>query len=69
MRPLVALALAALVIAGMLIAGMRGALPWWNDALGWSVALAAGGALAGAAVSAAILFTLVRFRLGRLVKA
>jgi len=69
MRSLGILALAALVAAGILIAVIPGAVPSWIDGVERSVLLATAGAIAGATISAIALFTLVRFRLGRLVKA
>jgi diguanylate cyclase (GGDEF)-like protein len=69
MRPLAALALAAPIVIGILIAVMPGALPSSIDALERPVLLTAAGALIGGTISALVLFGLVRFRLGRLVKA
>jgi diguanylate cyclase (GGDEF)-like protein len=69
MRRIGALALAAPVVVGILIAVMPGAPPSWIHAVEWSVLLVAAGAVVGGTISALILFTLVRFRLGRLVKA
>ena len=69
MRPLGALALAALVVAGILFAAMPGALPSWLDAVERPVLIATAGAVVGGTISAVVLFALVRFRLGRLVKA
>ena len=69
MRPTGILALAVLVLAGVLLALVPALLPSWIDAVEQSILLVAIGAAVGASVSAAALFILVRFRLGRLVKA
>jgi len=69
MRPLGILTLAVLVVAGILIAAVPGALPAWIDTVERSVLLATAAAMVGASVSAVVLFALVRFRIGRLVKA
>ena len=69
MRPVAALALAALVTVGALLVWMPGVVPSWPDAAERLVAVALAGAVAGAAVSSVVLFILVRFRLGRLVRA
>lgn len=69
MRPIGILALAALVLAGILLALVPAVLPVWIDAVERSVLVAAAGAAVGATISALALFLLVRYRLGRLVKA
>jgi diguanylate cyclase (GGDEF)-like protein len=69
MRPVAALALAALVTAGALLSWMPGVVPSWVDAVERLTAVAVAGAIVGAALSAVVLFALVRLRLGRLVRA
>jgi diguanylate cyclase (GGDEF)-like protein len=69
MRPLGALTLAGLVVVGILIVALPGGLSSLFDVVERSVLVAAAGAVVGAAVSALVLFALVRLRLGGLVKA
>jgi diguanylate cyclase (GGDEF)-like protein len=69
MRPIAALALAALVIVGVTLAWMPGVVPSWTDSVARLGAVAIAGAVLGATVSAVVLFVIVRFRLGRLVRA
>ena len=63
------LALAALLLGGFLFTGMPGAIPAWVDMVQRWLVVATVAALAGAVISAVVLFILVRVRLGRLVKA
>ncbi|MEX1169751.1 MAG: diguanylate cyclase [Chloroflexota bacterium] len=69
MRPVAALALAALVTAGALLAWMPGVVPSWAGTVERLAAVAIAGAVVGAALSAVVLFIVVRLRLGRLVRA
>jgi diguanylate cyclase (GGDEF)-like protein len=69
MRPIAALALAALVIVGVMLASMPVAVQSWTDSVARLGAIAFAGAVLGAAVSAVVLFVLVRIRIGRLVRA
>jgi diguanylate cyclase (GGDEF)-like protein len=68
MRPIVTGILVAFVIGVSLLAVVPGAIPW-ADAVERSVLLGLAGAAIGATASALVLFLLVRFRLGRLVRA
>jgi diguanylate cyclase (GGDEF)-like protein len=68
MRPIVTGILVALVIGVSLLAIVPGAIPW-ADAIERSILVAVAGATIGGTASALVLFLLVRFRLGRLVKA
>jgi diguanylate cyclase (GGDEF)-like protein len=68
MRPIVTVVLAALVIGAIALVIAPGTFPWL-DAIERSFLIAVAGALIGATFSALVLFGLVRFRLGRLVKA
>jgi diguanylate cyclase (GGDEF)-like protein len=69
MRPVAALTLLALAIVGALSAWMPGLVPSWADAVDRVAAVALAGAILGTTLSAVVLFALVRFRLGRLVRA
>src|SRR5688572_30741173 len=69
MRPIAALALAALVIVGVMLASIPVAVQSWTDSVARLGAIAFAGAVLGAAVSAVVLFVLVRIRIGRLVRA
>jgi diguanylate cyclase (GGDEF)-like protein len=69
MRPFAALAVAALATVGILLAWMPGVVPSWDDAVERLAAVAIAGAVVGATTSAVVLFGIVRFRLGRLVRA
>ena len=68
MRPFVAVLLAALVIGACLLAVESGAFPW-IDGIEPVILAGIAGAMVGVTVSGLVLFLLVRFRLGRLVKA
>jgi diguanylate cyclase (GGDEF)-like protein len=69
MRPIAAVVLAALVIAASVLAVVPEAFAAWLGSIEPRLVVAVAGALIGATVSALVLFVLVRFRLGRLVKA
>ena len=69
MRPVATLTLVALAIVGALLAWMTRVIPSLTDAVDRVVALAIAGAIVGTTLSAVVLFALVRFRLGRLVRA
>ena len=68
MRPIVTGILAALLIGVSLLAVVPGAIPL-TDAVERSVLVGVAGAVIGATASTVVLILLVRFRLGRLVKA
>jgi diguanylate cyclase (GGDEF)-like protein len=68
-RPLGFLALAALAIVGLIMAIVPGGIASLADASGRLLVVITASAILGVTISAVILFFLVHFRLGRLVKA